>query len=60
MEYKGICPNCKGNGYEQVTNNKGKTNIHQCWMCESEGEVKGSQAKVDDSIRNIHLRKRLH
>jgi len=47
MGYKGICPNCKGNGYVKVTDNKGKTNTHQCWVCESNGEIKWSQAKVD-------------
>ena len=59
MGYKGICQNCKGNGYEQVTDNKGKTNIHQCWMCESEGEIKWSQAKVDKFIYDTYFRKRL-
>lgn len=59
MGYKGICPNCKGNGYEQVTDKKGKTNIHQCWMCESEGEVKGTQSKVDGFIDDTYLRKRV-
>ena len=59
MGYKAICPNCKGNGYEKVTDNKGKTKIHQCWMCESEGEINWSQAQVDDFIYDTYFRKRM-
>ena len=35
-----ICDNCRGNGYLTVIDNTGKTNVHQCWVCESEGEIK--------------------
>ena len=59
MGYKGICPNCKGNGYERVEDVEGKDNIHQCWMCESEGEIKWAQAKVDKFIYDTYFRKRL-
>ena len=55
--YKAICQNCKGNGYEKVKDNKGKTNIHQCWMCESNGEIKSSQTKVDDYVYDTYFRK---
>ena len=57
MSYKNICPNCKGNGYVRVTDKKGKTNTHQCWMCESDGEIKWSQAKVDSFIYDTYFRK---
>ena len=59
MGYKAICNNCKGNGYEKIVNTKGEKNIHQCWMCESTGEIKWSQAKVDDFIYNTYFRKRV-
>ena len=52
MGYKGVCPNCKGNGYVKINKN-----VHQCWMCESEGEIKWSQAKVDEFIYNTYFRK---
>ena len=37
-----------------------KTNVHQCWECESNGEIKNyDQAEVDDFIYNFYYRKRL-
>ena len=55
-----ICDNCRGNGYLTVIDNTGKTNVHQCWQCESEGETKKyDQAEVDDFIYNVYYRKRL-
>jgi len=56
MSYKAICPNCKGNGYEQVTDNQGKTNIHQCWMCESNGEIKYEEDFINKLIHDHHHR----
>jgi len=35
-----ICENCRGNGYLNVIDNKGLTQVKQCWICESEGEIK--------------------
>ena len=35
-----ICENCRGNGYLNVIDNKGSTQVKQCWVCESEGEIK--------------------
>ena len=56
-----ICQNCRGNGYITVIDNHNKTNVHQCWVCESEGKIKNyDQAQVDDFIYNVYYRKRLH
>ena len=33
-----ICPTCKGNGYVKVAT-EGKDTVHQCWDCESQGEL---------------------
>ena len=33
-----ICPTCKGNGYLKVAT-EGKDTVHQCWDCDSEGEI---------------------
>ena len=55
-----ICDNCRGNGYITVIDNNNKTNVHQCWVCESEGEMKNyDQAEVDDFIYQFYYRKRL-
>jgi len=55
-----ICDNCRGNGYITVIDNHNKTNVHQCWVCESEGEIKTyDQAEVDDFIYQFYYRKRL-
>ena len=56
-----ICPQCHGNGYIKIKDNKDKDQIKQCWVCESEGEIKNyDQAEVDDFIYNTYYRKRLH
>ena len=55
MSYKAICDNCKGNGYTYVTDTKKQTEVKQCWMCESEGEINWSQAQVDDFIYNTYF-----
>ena len=35
--------------------------VKQCWICESEGEVKSyDQAEVDTFIWNFYLNKQLH
>jgi protein-arginine kinase activator protein McsA len=55
-----ICDNCRGNGYITVIDNQNKTNVHQCWVCSSEGEIKNyDQAEVDDFIYQFYYRKRL-
>ena len=56
MSYKEICSLCKGNGYITVVV-KEKDEIKQCWLCESEGEKKYSQAEVDDFIYKMYYKK---
>lgn len=35
-----VCPTCKGNGYVKVACIHDKEDmIHQCWDCESQGEL---------------------
>ena len=60
VKHSKICYNCRGNGYVTVIDKQDKTNVHQCWVCESEGEIKNyDQAEVDDFIYNFYHRKRL-
>ena len=55
-----ICNNCHGNGYLNVVDNQNLTQVKQCWVCESNGEIKNyDQAEVDDFIYNTYYRKRL-
>ena len=55
-----ICDNCRGNGYVTVIDSHNKTNIHQCWVCESEGEIKGyDQSEVDSFIYRTYFSKRV-
>ena len=56
MGYKEICSLCKGNGYITVVV-EGQDEIKQCWLCESEGEKKYSQAEVDDFIYKTYYKK---
>ena len=56
-----ICDNCRGNGYLNVVDNQNLTQVKQCWVCESEGEVKNyDQTEVDTFIWNYYLNKQLH
>ena len=45
------CQVCKGNGYVKITDkeDKKRINIHQCWECDSKGEVNAV------SLENSHL-----
>ena len=55
-----ICDNCRGNGYITVIDKHNKTNIHQCWECGSNGELKNyDQAEVDTFIYDYYFNKRL-
>ena len=54
--YKEICSLCQGNGYITIVV-KEKDEIKQCWLCESEGEKKYSQAEVDDFIYKTYYKK---
>ena len=34
-----ICSTCKGNGYIKIKNNyEPEPQVHQCWVCDSQGE----------------------
>ena len=60
LKHNKICDNCHGNGYITMIDKHNKTNVHQCWECESNGEIKNyDQAEVDDFIYNFYYRKRL-
>ena len=56
MAYKAICDNCNGNGYINITNGKGVTEPKQCWMCNSEGEIKYEEDFINKLIINHHHR----
>ena len=46
-----ICQICNGNGYIKITDKEDnkEVNIHQCWECDSKGEIHGI------SLENSHL-----
>ena len=54
--YKAICDNCNGNGHINITNSKGVTESKQCWMCNSEGEIKYEEDFINKLITNHHHR----
>ena len=60
VKHTKICDNCRGNGYITVIDHQNLTQVKQCWVCESNGEIKNyDQAEVDDFIYNFYYRKRL-
>ena len=54
--YKAICDNCSGNGHINISNSKGVTEPKQCWMCNSEGEIKYEEDFINKLIINHHHR----
>ena len=40
--HKAICNVCNGNGFVKIVDKEDpkEINIHQCWECESKGEIK--------------------
>ena len=54
--YKAICDNCSGNGHINITNSKGITEPKQCWVCNSEGEIKYEEDFINKLITNPHHR----
>ena len=54
--YKAICDNCNGNGHINITNSKGITESKQCWMCNSEGEIKYEEDFINKLINDHHHR----
>ncbi len=55
LMYKEVCNLCKGNGYITLEV-KGKDEVKQCWLCESEGEHRYSQAEVDKFIYETYYK----
>ena len=54
--YKTICDNCSGNGHINITNSQGVTEPKQCWICNSEGEIKYEEDFINKLIINHHHR----
>ena len=52
--HKAICNVCNGNGFVKITDREDpkEVNVHQCWECDSEGEIyvyKPPMASNDDA-----------
>ena len=55
-----ICDNCGGNGYIKIDTVDGPNQVKQCWVCESEGELKKHvQKNVDSFIYEFYFNKRV-
>ena len=52
---KKICDNCKGNGYIRI--DLDNSQVHQCWVCDSEGEVYEERT---DLVNDSHVSNKLH
>ena len=51
-----ICNNCGGNGYVKIDTNEEKNAKKQCWICQSEGELKKYvQKDVDRFIYDFYF-----
>jgi hypothetical protein len=48
-----ICDTCKGNGYVKIIH-LDDVSIHQCWVCESEGELYVDESEIVESYINAH------
>ena len=60
--YKAICTNCNGNGYINIVDPNGQTEVKECWICESEGELTYDEKdvkKISDSLSATDSLKRL-
>ena len=59
IKHTKICDNCKGNGYIRIDTVDGPNQIKQCWVCESEGELKKYvQSDVDNFIYEFYFNNR--
>jgi len=56
MSYKAICDNCSGNGHINIVDSEGNTQVKQCWICESDGEIKYEEDFINKLIRDHHHR----
>ena len=41
-----ICPTCKGNGFVKIMKEELEPHVHQCWDCDSEGEIYVDESEV--------------
>ena len=60
--YKAICTNCNGNGYINIVDREGQTEVKQCWTCESQGELTYDEKdvkKISDGLSITDSLKRL-
>ena len=44
-----ICNTCNGNGYITIINDLNIKQVHQCWDCDSEGEIYVYEPKMVSS-----------
>ena len=55
-----ICDNCGGNGYIRIDTVDGPNQVKQCWVCESQGELKKYvQQDVDNFIYEFYFNNRV-
>ena len=51
---KCICPTCDGNGYLRIATGdtskdfRNNSEVHQCWDCESSGELEITEPSIED------------
>ena len=48
---KMICETCHGNGYVRIATwdkSKDYSEVHQCWDCESSGELEITEPSIED------------
>ena len=60
--HKAICDVCNGNGFINIVDRTGQTEVKQCWTCESEGELTYDEKdvkKISDSLSATDSLKRL-
>lgn len=50
------CNNCHGNGYLNVIDNQNLTQVKQCWVCESQGEIKYEESFINKLVNDHHHR----
>ena len=48
--HKAICPTCRGNGFLKILNQEDpkESDVHQCWDCESSGELEITEPSLED------------
>ena len=51
-----VCDNCRGNGYLNVVDNQNLTQVKQCWICNSEGEIHYEESFINKLINDHHHR----